>query len=52
MVEHRRRQRGYRADAFRAYAREGISHLQVWVNPMTPAGVEQVAAALRLLDRN
>jgi hypothetical protein len=38
------------AEAFRAYAREGISHLQVWVNPLTPAGIEHLAEALRVLD--
>ena len=26
------------ADQFRSYAREGVDHLQVWVNP-TPAGL-------------
>ena len=41
---------GELADVFRAYAREGISHLQVWVNPLTAAGLERVAAALRILD--
>jgi alkanesulfonate monooxygenase SsuD/methylene tetrahydromethanopterin reductase-like flavin-dependent oxidoreductase (luciferase family) len=39
------------AEAFRAYAREGISHIQLWVNPMTVAGIERVAEALALLDR-
>lgn len=39
------------AETFRAYAREGISHVQVWVNPLTPAGLEQVAEALNRLDR-
>ena len=39
------------ADVFRAYAAEGISHLQVWVNPCTVAGLEQLAPALEALDR-
>jgi alkanesulfonate monooxygenase SsuD/methylene tetrahydromethanopterin reductase-like flavin-dependent oxidoreductase (luciferase family) len=36
---------------FRAYAEEGISHLQVGVNPSTVAGVEQLAPVLEVLDR-
>lgn len=39
------------ADAFRAFAQEGVSHLQVWVNPCTPAGVEALALVLDMLDR-
>ena len=39
------------ADLFRAYAAEGISHLQVWVNPTTVAGLEQLAPVLEALDR-
>jgi alkanesulfonate monooxygenase SsuD/methylene tetrahydromethanopterin reductase-like flavin-dependent oxidoreductase (luciferase family) len=39
------------ADAFRAFAQEGVSHLQVWVNPCTPAGVEALAPVLNMLDR-
>ena len=38
------------ADMCRTYAREGISHLQVWVNPLTPAGIELLAESLRILD--
>jgi alkanesulfonate monooxygenase SsuD/methylene tetrahydromethanopterin reductase-like flavin-dependent oxidoreductase (luciferase family) len=39
------------AAVFRAYADEGISHLQVWVNPTTVAGIEQLAPVLEALDR-
>jgi alkanesulfonate monooxygenase SsuD/methylene tetrahydromethanopterin reductase-like flavin-dependent oxidoreductase (luciferase family) len=39
------------ADLFRAYAAEGISHLQVWINPTTVAGIEQLAPVLEALDR-
>jgi alkanesulfonate monooxygenase SsuD/methylene tetrahydromethanopterin reductase-like flavin-dependent oxidoreductase (luciferase family) len=39
------------AGALRAYAREGLSHVQVWLSPCTPAGVESFAATLELLDR-
>jgi alkanesulfonate monooxygenase SsuD/methylene tetrahydromethanopterin reductase-like flavin-dependent oxidoreductase (luciferase family) len=39
------------AALFRAYAAEGISHLQVWVNPTTVAGIEQLAPVLQALDR-
>jgi len=38
------------AAVFRAYADEGISHLQVWVNPTTVAGIEQLAPVLEALD--
>jgi alkanesulfonate monooxygenase SsuD/methylene tetrahydromethanopterin reductase-like flavin-dependent oxidoreductase (luciferase family) len=39
------------AAVFRAYAEEGISHLQVGVNPSTVAGIEQLAPVLEVLDR-
>jgi probable F420-dependent oxidoreductase len=39
------------AAEFRAYARAGISHLQLRVEPNTPAGIEQVAPVLESLDR-
>ena len=39
------------AAVFRAYADEGISHLQVGVNPSTVAGIEQLAPVLEVLDR-
>ena len=38
------------AEAFRAFAREGIDHLQVWLNPATAEGVDQLAEVLHLLD--
>jgi alkanesulfonate monooxygenase SsuD/methylene tetrahydromethanopterin reductase-like flavin-dependent oxidoreductase (luciferase family) len=39
------------ADAFHAFAGEGISHLHVWLNPATAEGVEQLAAVVEQLDR-
>ena len=39
------------AEVFRAYAREGIAHLLVWVNPATVAGLEALAPVLEILDR-
>ena len=39
------------AEEFRAYARAGISHLQLRIEPNTSAGIEQIAPALALLDR-
>jgi alkanesulfonate monooxygenase SsuD/methylene tetrahydromethanopterin reductase-like flavin-dependent oxidoreductase (luciferase family) len=39
------------AEEFRAYARAGIAHLQVRVEPNTLAGIERLAPALELLDR-
>jgi hypothetical protein len=39
------------AEHFRAFAREGYSSLQLWVNPPTVAGIEAIAAVLALLDR-
>jgi alkanesulfonate monooxygenase SsuD/methylene tetrahydromethanopterin reductase-like flavin-dependent oxidoreductase (luciferase family) len=38
------------AEAFRAFAREGIDHLQVFLNPATAEGIEQLAAVLERLD--
>jgi alkanesulfonate monooxygenase SsuD/methylene tetrahydromethanopterin reductase-like flavin-dependent oxidoreductase (luciferase family) len=40
------------AEIFRAYAHEGISHLQVWVNPWSVSGLEALAAVLKVLDRD
>jgi probable F420-dependent oxidoreductase len=40
------------ADLLRGYARAGMSHLQVWVDPCTVAGVEALAPALELLARD
>jgi alkanesulfonate monooxygenase SsuD/methylene tetrahydromethanopterin reductase-like flavin-dependent oxidoreductase (luciferase family) len=39
------------AESFRAFAREGIDHLQVWVNPMTSEGIDAIAEVLAILDR-
>jgi alkanesulfonate monooxygenase SsuD/methylene tetrahydromethanopterin reductase-like flavin-dependent oxidoreductase (luciferase family) len=38
-------------DTFRAIAREGISHVQIWLTPTSSAGVEAFAPVLELLDR-
>ncbi len=40
------------ADAFRAYAREGVSHLQVVLDPNTVEGIAALAPVLDLLDRD
>ncbi len=42
---------GQIADAFRAYARGGVSHVQVWLAPRTLAGIEAFAPVLEELDR-
>ncbi len=39
------------ADEMRAYAREGISHIQIYPDPCTVAGIEAFAPVLELLDR-
>ena len=39
------------ADGLRAYAAAGISHLQVWLEPNTPSGIEAFAPVLEELDR-
>ena len=39
------------AEAFRAYAREGISHVQVVLDPNTLKGIEALAPALERLDQ-
>ncbi len=36
------------AETFRAFAAIGIGHLQVWLNPTTVAGVEELGEILRL----
>ncbi len=38
------------AETCRAYAREGISHLQLVLDPNTPAGIEALAPVLEILD--
>jgi hypothetical protein len=39
------------ADQFRSFASEGVDHIQAWVNPTTPAGVEQLGKTVELLRR-
>jgi hypothetical protein len=39
------------ADELRAYAREGIGHVQLVVDPITEASVAALAPVLELLDR-
>jgi alkanesulfonate monooxygenase SsuD/methylene tetrahydromethanopterin reductase-like flavin-dependent oxidoreductase (luciferase family) len=39
------------AAELRAYADAGISHVQVWLEPNTPAGIEAFAPVLELLDQ-
>src|SRR5262249_36488929 len=39
------------AAALRAYADIGVSHLQVWLEPNTLAGIEAFAVVLEALDR-
>lgn len=39
------------AAALRGFAAEGISHVQVWLEPNTLAGIESFAPVLELLDR-
>jgi alkanesulfonate monooxygenase SsuD/methylene tetrahydromethanopterin reductase-like flavin-dependent oxidoreductase (luciferase family) len=39
------------ADGLRAYAREGVSHVQLWLEPNTVESVEAFAPALERLDR-
>ncbi len=38
------------AEAFRGYAREGISHVQVVLDPNDVAGIERLAPVLEILD--
>jgi hypothetical protein len=35
----------------RAYAREGVAHVQLWLEPNTLESVEAFAPVLELLDR-
>jgi len=39
------------ADALRAYARGGVSHVQVWLAPRSLAGIEAFAPVLEELDK-
>jgi len=38
------------ADLLRGFAREGISHVMLWLDPCTPAGIDAFAETLALLD--
>ena len=38
------------AEALRAYAREGIGHVQLVLDPITLGAIEALAPALELLD--
>lgn len=40
------------ADGLRAYAREGIDHVQLVLDPITVEAIEEVARALAILDRD
>ena len=40
------------AEALRAYAREGIGHVQLVLDPITQASLEELAPVLDLLDRD
>jgi hypothetical protein len=39
------------AVALREFAKVGVTHLQVWLDPTTVAGIEEFAATLDLLDQ-
>jgi alkanesulfonate monooxygenase SsuD/methylene tetrahydromethanopterin reductase-like flavin-dependent oxidoreductase (luciferase family) len=39
------------AAGLRAYADAGLSHVQIWLEPNTPAGIEAFAPVLEELDR-
>jgi alkanesulfonate monooxygenase SsuD/methylene tetrahydromethanopterin reductase-like flavin-dependent oxidoreductase (luciferase family) len=39
------------AEGLRAYAREGIGHVQLVIDPITEASIEALAPVLDLLDR-
>jgi alkanesulfonate monooxygenase SsuD/methylene tetrahydromethanopterin reductase-like flavin-dependent oxidoreductase (luciferase family) len=39
------------AAGLRAYAEAGVSHLQIWLEPNTPAGIEAFTSVLERLDR-
>ena len=40
------------AEIFRAYAREGMAHVQVWTDPANLSGLEALAVVLEILDRD
>jgi alkanesulfonate monooxygenase SsuD/methylene tetrahydromethanopterin reductase-like flavin-dependent oxidoreductase (luciferase family) len=39
------------ADLLRAFAREGVSHVQLWLEPNTMAAIDAFVPVLELLDR-
>lgn len=39
------------AETLRGYASAGVSHLQLWLDPSTPAGIESFGRVLEELDR-
>ncbi len=39
------------AEQLRALAREGITHVQFWMEPATMASIDTLAPVLELLDR-
>lgn len=39
------------AEGLRAFAHEGIAHVQVFLNPATPEGIAEMATVLECLDR-
>jgi alkanesulfonate monooxygenase SsuD/methylene tetrahydromethanopterin reductase-like flavin-dependent oxidoreductase (luciferase family) len=39
------------AEGLRAYARAGFTHVQLWLEPSTYAGIDGFAPVLELLDR-
>lgn len=40
------------AELLRGYVAEGITHVQTWIDPSTPAGLEWFAQVLDILDRD
>jgi probable F420-dependent oxidoreductase len=40
------------AEGLRGYARGGFTHVQLWIEPSTVAGIEAFSPVLHLLDRN
>lgn len=40
------------AEALRGIAADGVTHVQIWLEPSTLAGIEAFAPTLELLDRD
>jgi hypothetical protein len=38
------------AELFHGYARQGMDHIMLWIDPNTEQGIEEVGRALQLLD--